>query len=120
MHYSAKDADPAYLIKVDLQANAFCFNPRRRQAQRNRAHARVHPMALIPHRVIRMRLKGQGPSGVRSQLPEPVQRIHQPAATIVDGQVLHGLTERTPAQKSPFIVLQLPIPTPAGLSQPVF
>ena len=52
------------LIKVDLQANAFSFNPRRRQAQRNRAHARVHPMALIPHRVMRMRLKGQSPSGV--------------------------------------------------------
>jgi len=36
-----------------------------------------------------------------------------------DGQALHGLTEMTPAQKSLFTVLQLPIPTPAELSQPI-
>ena len=34
-------------------------------------------------------------------------------------EALHGLTEMTPTQKSLFTALQLPIPTPAALSQPV-
>ena len=52
-------------------------------------------------------------------LTQQLQRIHQQTVRTADGQALHGLTEMTPAQKSLFTALQLPIPTPAALSLPV-
>jgi cation diffusion facilitator CzcD-associated flavoprotein CzcO len=53
-----------------------------------------------------------------TRLLEQLQRVHQQTVRTADGQALHGLTEMTPAQKSLFTALQLPIPTPAELSQP--
>ena len=76
-------------------------------------------MALILYRVMRMRLKTSDTEESPTRLLQQLQRIHQQTVRTADGQVLHGLTEMTPTQKSLFAVLQLPIPTPAELSQPV-
>jgi transposase len=90
-----------------------------RLPQRIRAHALVCFMALILYRVMRMRLKAHARAESPSRLLEQLQRVHQQTVRTADGQVLHGLTEMTAAQRSLFTVLQLPIPTPAELSQPV-
>ncbi len=90
-----------------------------RLPQRIRAHALVCFMALILYRVMRMRLKAHARAESPTRLLEQLQRVHQQTVRTADGQVLHGLTEMTPAQKSLFTVLQLTIPTPAELSQPV-
>ena len=76
-------------------------------------------MALILYRVMRMRLKANTLAESPSRLLEQLQRVHQQTVRTANGQVLHWLTEMTPTQKSLFAVLQLPIPTPAELSQPV-
>ena len=89
-----------------------------RLPQRIRAHALVCFMALILYRVMRMRLKANDREESPTRLLQKLQRIHQQTVRTADGQALHGLTEMTPAQKSLFTVLQLPIPTPAELSQP--
>jgi transposase len=91
----------------------------RRLPKRIRAHALVCFMALILYRVMRMRLKANDRQESPTQLLQQLQRIHQQTVRTADGQALHGLTEMTPAQKSLFTVLQLPIPTPAELSQPL-
>ena len=80
---------------------------------------RAWQVMLILYRVLRMRLKANARAKAPSRLLEQLQRIHQQTVFTADGQVLHGLTEMTPAQKSLFTVLQLPIPTPAEISQPV-
>lgn len=90
-----------------------------RLPQRMRAHALVCFMALILYRVMRMRLKANDREESPTRLLQQLQRIHQQTVRTSDGQALHGLTEMTPAQKSLFTALQLPIPTPAELSQPV-
>ena len=90
-----------------------------RLPQRIRAHALVCFMALILYRVMRMRLKANDREESPTRLLQQLQRIHQQTVRTSDGQALHGLTEMTPAQKSLFTALQLPIPTPAALSQPV-
>jgi transposase len=90
-----------------------------RLPQRIRAHALVCFMALILYRVMRMRLKAHDRHESPTRLLQQLQRIHQQTVCTADGQSLHGLTEMTPAQKSLFTALDLPIPTPAELSQPV-
>jgi hypothetical protein len=68
---------------------------------------------------MRMRLKANDRDESPTRLLQQLQRIHQQTVRTADAQALHGLTEMTPAQKSLFTVLQLPIPTPVALSQPV-
>ena len=76
-------------------------------------------MALILYRVMRMRLKANDREESPTHMLQQLQRIHQQTVRTADGKALHGLTDMTPAQKSLFTALQLPIPTPAELSQPV-
>jgi hypothetical protein len=90
-----------------------------RAVQRIRAHALVCFMALVLHRVMRMRLKANDREESPTRLLQQLQRIHQQTVRTADGQAPHGLTEMTPAQKSLFTVLRLPLPTLAELSQPV-
>ena len=90
-----------------------------RLPQRIRAHALVCFMALILYRVMRLRLKANKREESPTRLLQQLQRIHQQTVRTKDGSTMHGLTEMTPAQKSLFTVLQLPIPTPADLSEPV-
>jgi len=103
------------VLKSDIQIGPVYH----RLPQRIRAHALVCFMALILYRVMRMRLKANDREESPTRLLQQLQRIHQQTVRTADGQTLRGLTEMSPAQKSMFTALQLPIPTPAELLQPV-
>lgn len=87
-----------------------------RLPRRIRAHALVCFLALILHRVLRMRLRAsqreESPATLRAQL----RRIHHQTAQTPDGHVLHGLTELGPAQHELFAAVGLPLPTPAQVT----
>ena len=53
------------------------------------------------------------------KLTVPLKRIHQQTVQTTDGKTLTGLTEMTAAQKSLFAALELALPTPENLTQPV-
>ena len=89
-----------------------------RLPKRIRSHALVCFMALILYRVMRMRLKANNREESPTRLLQQLQRIHQQTVRTADGQTLRGLTEMSPMQKSLFTAVELPIPTPADLSQP--
>ena len=90
-----------------------------RLPQRIRAHPLICFMALLLYRVMRMRLKAAKRSESPSTLLEQLKRIHQQTVQTTDGKTLTGLTEITPAQKSPFAALDLTPPTPSHLAKPV-
>lgn len=90
-----------------------------RLPQRIRAHALVCFMALILYRVMRMRLNAAKRSESPGTLLEQLKRIHQQTVQTRDGQILSGLTEMTPAQKSLFAALDLTPPAPSDLARPV-
>lgn len=90
-----------------------------RLPQRIRAHALVCFMALILYRVMRMRLKASKHEESPTRLLEQLRRIQQQTVRTADGQTLNGLTDMAAAQKALFTAIQLPLPTPADLKQPV-
>ncbi len=90
-----------------------------RLPRRIRAHALICFMALVLYRVMRMRLQAAKRSESPSTLLEQLKRIHQQTVQTSDGQILTGLTEMTPAQKSLFAALDLTPPTPSDLTKPV-
>ncbi len=113
---SLADIDRGFrVLKSDIEIGPVYH----RLPKRIRAHAQVCFMALILYRVMRMRLRANARQESPTWLLQQLQRIHQQTVRTADGQALHGLTEMTPAQKSLFIALNLPTPTPAELSQPV-
>jgi transposase len=89
-----------------------------RLPQRIRSNALVCFMALILYRVMRMRLNAAKRSESPTALLEQLKRIHQQTVQTADGRTLTGLTEMTPAQKSLFAALDLPLPTPENLTKP--
>ena len=89
-----------------------------RLPQRIRSHALMCFMALILYRVMRMRLAAAKRSESPTALLEQLRRIHQQTVQTADGRTLTGLTEMTPAQKSLFAALDLPLPTPENLTKP--
>ena len=89
-----------------------------RLPQRIRAHALVCFMALILYRVMRMRLTAAKRSESPTALLEQLRRIHQQTVQTTDGTTLTGLTEMTPAQKSLFAALDLPLPILENLIKP--
>jgi len=83
-----------------------------RLPKRIRAHALVCFLALILHRVLRMRLKASNRQESPARLLEQLRRIqHQTAQTGGDGQLLRGLTEMGAVQKELFAAIGLPLPT---------
>ena len=64
-----------------------------RLPRRIRAHALVCFLALILHRVLRMRLKASQRPESPARLLEQLRRVQQQTARTVDGQMLRGLTE---------------------------
>jgi ribose 1,5-bisphosphokinase PhnN len=75
-------------------------------------------MALILHRVLRMRLKAAGRTESPQTLLEQLKRIHLQTVKTSDGTSLSGLTEMTPAQKSLFTAVELRAPTPIDITTP--
>ena len=89
-----------------------------RLPKRIRAHALVCFLALILHRVLRMRLKASQREESPATLLAQLRRVHHQTAQTPDGHVLRGLTELGAAQKELFAAVGLPTPTPAEVLAP--
>ena len=88
-----------------------------RLPRRIRAHALVCCLALILHRVLRMRLKQANREESPARLLEALRRIQQQAAATSDGQVLRGVTALAPQQKELFAAIGVPTPKSQDLAQ---
>lgn len=87
-----------------------------RLPRRIRAHALVCFLALILHRVLRMRLKASQRPESPARLLEQLRRIQQQTARTADGQLLRGLTELGGSQKDLFAALGVAIPSPTEIA----
>lgn len=88
-----------------------------RLPRRIRAHALVCFLALILHRVLRMRLKAAHREESPTRLLETLSRIQQQAASTADGRVVRGVTKLLPTQKDLFAAIGVSTPKPEELSQ---
>ena len=86
-----------------------------RLPRRIRAHALVCFLALILHRVLRMRLKASQRPESPARLLEQLRRVQQQAARATNGQMLRGLTELGPQQKELFAAIGAALPNPAEI-----
>jgi transposase len=76
-----------------------------RLPRRSRAHALVCFLALILHRVLRMRLKNAQRGESPGRLHEQLRRIQQQAAATPDGQLVRGVTKLATEQKQVFAAI---------------
>jgi hypothetical protein len=81
-----------------------------RLPRRIRAHALICFLALILHRVLRMRLNKASREESPTRLLEALKRIQQQAATTADGQVVRGVTKLAQQQKELFAAIGVPTP----------
>jgi transposase len=81
-----------------------------RLPRRIRAHALVCFLALILHRVLRMRLKNAQREESPGRMLEQLRRIQQQAAATPDGQVVRGVTKLAAEQKQLFAAIGVPTP----------
>jgi transposase len=81
-----------------------------RLPRRIRAHALVCFLALILHRVLRMRLKNARREESPGRMLEQLRRIQQQAAATPDGQVVRGVTKLASEQKQLFAAIGVPTP----------
>jgi transposase len=89
-----------------------------RLPQRIRAHALVCFLALLLHRVMRMRLKAANREESPTRLLEQLRRIHRQTVKTAGGKTLSGLSDVTPQQRSLFAALELQGPTPQEIAKP--
>lgn len=87
-----------------------------RLPRRIRAHALVCFLALILHRVLRMRLKASQRPESPARLLEQLRRVQHQTARTADGQLLRGLTELGGLQKELFSALGVPLPSPVEIT----
>jgi transposase len=87
-----------------------------RLPRRIRAHALVCFLALILHRVLRMRLKASQRPESPARLLEQLRRVQQQAVRTADGQMLRGLTELGGQQKDLFATLGVALPSPTEIT----
>ncbi len=87
-----------------------------RLPKRIRAHALVCFMALILHRVLRMRLKASQRPESPARLLEQLRRVQRQTARTADGQMLSGLTELGGQQKDLFAALGVAVPNPTEIT----
>jgi transposase len=89
-----------------------------RLPRRIRAHALICFLALILHRVLRMRLKASQRQESPARLLEQLKRIQQQSATIDGGPVISGLSPLGAIQKDLFAAVGLPVPAAEDVPQP--
>lgn len=89
-----------------------------RLPRRIRAHALVCFLALILHRVLRLRLKASQRSESPGRLLEQLRRLQHQAVQIGQGPIIRGLTALAPAQKDLFAAVGLSAPAPTQIGQP--
>ena len=90
-----------------------------RLPRRIRAHALVCFLALILHRVLRMRLKASQRPECPARLLEHLRRVQQQTARTADGQMLRGLTELGGLQKDLFAAFGVARPSPTEITQTI-
>jgi transposase len=87
-----------------------------RLPKRIRAHALICFLALLLHRVLRMRLK----AGRRDESPQALlrelRRIEHQSAKTADGQVVRGITELGAQQRELFAAIDTKPPTPTTVT----
>jgi transposase len=88
-----------------------------RLPRRIRAHALVCFLALLLHRVLRMRLRASQRTESPARLLEQLRRLQHQRVQIGRGPTISGLTALAPAQKELFAAIGLPVPTPAQLEE---
>jgi transposase len=81
-----------------------------RLPRRIRAHALICLLALILHRVLRMRLKASQREESPARLLEQLKRIQQQSATVDGGPVISGLSPLAALHKDLFGAVGLPVP----------
>ena len=81
-----------------------------RLPRRVRAHALVCFLALILHRLLRMRLKNTQREESPGRMLEQLRRIQQQAAATPDGQVVRGVTKLAAEQRQLFAAIGVPTP----------
>lgn len=81
-----------------------------RLPRRIRAHALICFLALLLHRVLRMRLKEAAREESPTRLLEALKRIQQQTASTADGQLVQGVTKLAPQQKELFAAIGVPLP----------
>jgi Transposase DDE domain len=86
-----------------------------RLPRRVRAHALVCFLALILHRVLRMRLKAGNRAESPATLLDQLRRVQGQTARTADGHELRGLTELGSLQKDLFAALGVALPNPAEI-----
>jgi hypothetical protein len=90
-----------------------------RLPRRIRAHALICFLALILHRVLRMRLKKANREESPGRLLDALKRIQQQAAATADGQVVRGVTKLAAQQKELFAAIGVPTPKAQELDRTV-
>ena len=88
-----------------------------RLPRRIRAHALICFLALILHRVLRMRLKTANREESPGRLLDALKRIQQQAASTASGQVVRGVTKLAQEQKELFAAIGVPTPKAQELDQ---
>lgn len=91
-----------------------------RLPKRIRAHALICFLALILHRVLRMRLKKASREESPTRLLQTLQRIQQQAASTADGQVVRGVTKLAQEQKDLFAAIGVPTPKAQEFDQTAY
>lgn len=86
-----------------------------RLPKRIRAHALICFLALIVHRVLRMRLREHQRTDSPMRLLDQLARIQLQTVQSAEGQLLHGLTDMKAAQKELFAAIGAAVPTLAQL-----
>ena len=86
-----------------------------RLPERIRAHALICFLALVLHRVVRLRLKAQDSPYSPSRVLDIVRRIQWHQVTLHRKQEASGLSTLTPEQKELFDTLNLPPPAATAL-----
>jgi hypothetical protein len=100
-------------IKSDIEIGPMYH----RLPRRIRAHALICFLALILHRVLRMRLKKANREESPGRLLDALKRIQQQAASTASGQVVRGVTKLAQEQKELFAAIGVPTPKAQELDQ---
>jgi transposase len=87
-----------------------------RLPKRIRAHALICFLALLLHRVLRMRLKASQRDESPQTLLREMHRIQHQCAKTADGQVVRGITELGDQQRELFAAIDTKPPTPAAVT----
>jgi transposase len=87
-----------------------------RLPRRIRAHALVCFLALVLHRVMRMRLKASQRDESPQRLLEQLRRVQHQSAKTRDGQVVRGITELAAVQRELFTSIGAKPPMPAAVA----